>query len=296
MREGKDGALGSAQKALFAVACIVAGFLPLSAGYVPGDATRLVYGVAVTALMLAVALLMRRSAKARRYWEIPLAFFGMALFIFADRYEPHLLQTQVLHDAPTSTSALASDVWGTVVIELNELVLTVIAVAIVLWLAKGSVASIYLNRGRFGRSYLIGIIGFAAFYIVTFRALSHTSFIPVRGTIDFARYLSLTPALLLAVAANGFLEELMFRGLLMSKLNLAFGPILSTVVQAVIFASWHVGVSYAASVLIFIVAFVFPLGLLGGYLTRSARSIVPAAIFHAGADIPIYLGFLSSAS
>jgi membrane protease YdiL (CAAX protease family) len=101
---------------------------------------------------------------------------------------------------------------------------------------------------------------------------------------------------LIAVAANGFLEELMFRGLLMSKLNIAFGPFLSTFVQAVIFASWHVGVTYTSSAVVFLVFFVFPLGLLAGYLTRSSGSIFPSALFHAGADMPIYLGFLSYVS
>jgi len=52
-------------------------------------------------------------------------------------------------------------------------------------------------------------------------------------------------------------------------------------------------VSYTSSVLVFVVLFVFPLGLIGGYLTRSSGSILPSSIFHAGADIPIYLEFLS---
>jgi membrane protease YdiL (CAAX protease family) len=119
---------------------------------------------------------------------------------------------------------------------------------------------------------------------------------PVHGTFDFNRYLSLTPALLAAVAANGFLEELMFRGLLMWRLNLVFGPLLATGVQAIIFASWHVGVTYTSSALVFVVLVVFPLGLIAGYLTRSSGSIVPSSLFHAGADMPIYLEFLSYAS
>jgi membrane protease YdiL (CAAX protease family) len=167
---------------------------------------------------------------------------------------------------------------------------------IVVWISRGSLASIYVRGGRLGRAHVIGIVGFVAFYVLTYRVLSHSRFMPVNGTIGFSRYLSLTPALLAAVGANGFLEELMFRGLLMSKLDLAFGPWLSTIIQAVIFASWHVGVSYAASVLVFVVLVVFPLGLIGGYLTRSSGSILPSSIFHAGADMPIYLGFLSYVS
>jgi membrane protease YdiL (CAAX protease family) len=173
---------------------------------------------------------------------------------------------------------------------------TVVAVLLVVRISRSSLASIYVRRGRFGRAYLIGIVGLAGFYIMTFGVLLHSRFMLVHGTFDFGRYLSLTPSLLTAVAANGFLEELMFRGLLMSKLNIAFGPYLATVIQAVIFASWHVGVTYTASALVFIVLFAFPLGLIGGYLTCSSGSIVPSSLFHAGADMPIYLGFLSYVS
>ena len=288
--------LSTGQRAMFAVACIAAGFLPLTAGYIPGDAARLVYGLLVTGALLALALLARRSPTLHRYWEIPLAFFGMALFILADRYVPNFLVTRILGQAPVSGNPLASTVSGTVVIELDELLLTVIAVLVVVWISRSSLGSIYLRRGRFGRAYVIGIVGFLAFYVLTFRVLSHTSFMAVHGSFSFSRYLSLTPALLIAVAANGFLEELMFRGLLMSKLNIAFGPYLSTFVQAVVFASWHVGVTYTSSAVVFVVFVVFPLGLFAGYLTRSSGSIFPSALFHAGVDMPIYLGFLSYVS
>src|SRR5581483_11121617 len=111
-------------------------------------------------------------------------------------------------------------------------------------------------------SHVIGIVGLIVFYVLTFRVLSRTTFMPEHGVITLARYLSLTPPLLIMVATNGSLEELMFRGLLMSKLNLTFGPVLATFVQAIVFASWHVGVTYTSSALVFIVLFVLPLGLL----------------------------------
>jgi len=283
-----------AQTSVFAVACIVAGFLPVSAGYIPGDIARFASGLLVTAVLLALALLARQSSALRRYWEIPLAFFGLSLFILADRYVPRLLVTHILHETPVPGNPLASTVAGTIVVQFDELLLTLIAVLVVVWISGSSLSSLYLRRGRVGGAYVIGVVGFVALYVLTYRALSHSHFIPVSGTIGFSRYLGLTPALLVVAATNAFLEELTFRGLLMSRLNIAFGPYLSTLVQAVIFASWHVGISYTSSVLVFVVLFVFPLGLFAGYLTRSSGSILPSSVFHAGMDIPIYLGFLSS--
>jgi uncharacterized protein len=288
--------LDRGQAAILALTCVVGGFLPVAAGYLPAGAPRLAGGIVVTGALLGLALLARRRSGWRQYWEVPLAFFGMALFVLADRYEPGFLATQVLHSPPTAGDPLASTISGTVLVAINELVLTVVAVLVVVWMSGSSWRSLYLRRGRFGWAYVVGILGFLAFYVLTYRVLSHSRFMPVHGTFDLNRYLALTPALLAAVAANGLLEELMFRGLLMSRLNLVFGPLLATVVQAVVFASWHVGVTYTSSAAAFIALVVFPLGLFAGYLTRSSGSILPSALFHAGADMPIYLEFLSFAS
>ena len=288
--------LSTGRKVSFAVACIVGAFLPAAGGYIPAGVARFVYLLLITVVMLALALVTRRSTAWSRYWEIPLVFFGMALFWLADNYVPDFLRANVLHIGTTSGNPTASTVSGTIILQFDELFLTVVAVAIVLLISRTSLSSIYFRRGKFGRAYVIGLAGFLAFYFLTFRVLSHANFMPVHGTIDFSRYLSLTPALVVVVLTNAFLEELLFRGLLMSKLNIAFGPYAATLVQAIIFASRHVGVTYTASVLVFVVLFVFPLGLITGYLARSSGSILPGWFFHAGADLPIYLGFLTSVS
>jgi uncharacterized protein len=286
--------LSAGRKAGFAVACVVGGFIPAAAGYVPAGVARLSYLLLLTVVMLGLALAARRSPAWRRYWEIPLVFFGMSLFWLADSYVPDFLRSKVLHIGTTAGNPTASTLSGTIVIQLDELLLTVLAVAVVLWLSRSSLRSIYVRRGKFGRAYVIGIVGFLVLYVLTFRVLSHSHFLPVNGPIDLNRYLSLTPALLVVAGANAFLEELLFRGLLMAKLNIAFGPYAATVVQAVIFASWHVGVTYTASALVFAALYAFPLGLLTGYLVRSSGSILPGWFLHAGADVAIYLGFLTA--
>lgn len=293
---GGRPAWSASQKAAAAVACVAAGFLPVSAGYVTGGVARFVFGLIVALGLLALALLVRRSSSLSGYWEIPLVFFGMALFWLADRYVPDFLRTHVLHVRTISGNPIASTLSGTIVVQLDELLLTVLAVAVVLWISKTPLSSIYLRRGRFGRAYVIGMVGLVALYVLTFRVLQHSRFVSFNGTLNFSRYLRLTPALLVVVGTNAFLEELFFRGLLMSKLNMAFGPYLATLVQAVIFTSWHAGVTYTPFVLVLLLLFIFPIGLLAGYLTRSSGSILPSWLFHMGADIPLYVGFLSYVS
>lgn len=278
------------------MACVVAGFSPVAAGSLPAGFARFAYSLILTVVFLAMAVLTKRSPTFRRLWEIPLVFFGMALFWLADQYVPDLLRTRVLHVGTSSGNPMASTLFGTIIVQLDELLLTVVAVLVVLWLAKIPLSSIYVRRGRVGRAYVIGIIGMVALYVLTFRALQHSQIISFKGTLDFSRYLSLTPALLLVVACNAFLEELFFRGLLMSRLNVAFGPYLATLVQAVIFTSWHAGVTYTPFLLAFLLLVIFPVGLLTGYLTRRSGSILPGWLFHMGADIPLYVGFLSYVS
>lgn len=288
--------LDRGQKSVAALVCLGAGILPLTSRYLADGVAQIGGSALVAAIFLTVALLARRSPTYRRYWEVPLAFTVLALFVLLDSTIPPFVGAHILHDNPVPGNPLASTVRGSLVIQLVETAITVALVLLAVWVSGGNLPSVYLRTGRFGRAYIIGIAGFVAFYLLTARVLSNTHFIPVNGTVTLSRYLSMTPALLVVVAANGFTEELLFRGLLMSKLNLVFGPILSTAVQALIFAGWHIGVTYTPLLLMFLVLAVFPLGLTAGYLTRSSNGIVAPSVFHAGADIPIYVAFLSYVS
>src|SRR5437868_6500208 len=131
--------LSVGQKSLLAVLCVVAGVLALSMRYVPGEVLRIVWGLVVAALFLAVALSLR---------------------------------------------------WGS-----------------------------------FGRALIIGIAGFAFFYGL-FVIHPASQFFPAHGAMTTSRVLALTPALLTVVLGNGFLEELVFRGLFLRKYNAVFGPYL----------------------------------------------------------------------
>ena len=71
---------------------------------------------------------------------------------------------------------------------------------------------------------------------------------------------------------------------------------MANVLQALVFSVAHVGITYTPTALLFIVAVVFPLGLIAGYLMRATNGILAPVIFHAGLDVAIYLAFLSYAS
>ena len=285
--------LGARQRSLLAIACVAAGILALSMRYIPGDVTRAVWGLAVAALFLALALVARQRLALRRYWELPFAFFILALFVVLDNTLPLYVATSILHTPPVHGNPLASTVGSTVIVQLVEVAITL---ALVVGLTKGSggsLSSISLRWGSAGRALAIGVAGFVLFYALFAYHPAGSQFFPMGSALTRQHYLALTPALLATVLCNGFLEELVFRGLFLNKYNAILGPYLANVIQAAIFALAHVGVSYTPFALLFIALIVFPLGLLFGYLMRSSNGIIASTLFHAGADIPIYLAFLS---
>jgi len=98
------------------------------------------------------------------------------------------------------------------------------------------------------------------------------------------------------VISNGFQEEFLFRALFLQRYGIFLGAYLANVVQALVFAFAHLGVTYTPSAVVFTLVAVFPLGLIAGYLMRSSNGVVAPALFHAGLDIPIYLAFLTYVS
>lgn len=285
--------LGVGQKAALAVLCILAGILALSMRYVPGEGVRIVWGVVVAAVFLALALSLRQRPSLRQYANLAYAFFILALFVVLDNTIPTVVATSVLRQPPVPGNPLSSTVGGSVIVQLIEVAITLVVVVGLTKAAGVSGGSLYLRWGVFGRALIIGVVGFLFFYGL---ALVHPSnqFFPSRGVLNTSQVLAVTPALLTIVLCNGFLEELVFRGLFLRSYNGVFGPYLANVVQAAIFALAHVGVSYTPFALLFIALIVFPLGLLLGYLMRSSHGIIAGTLFHAGADIPIYLAFLSA--
>jgi uncharacterized protein len=113
--------------------------------------------------------------------------------------------------------------------------------------------------------------------------------------MTFTRFLTLAPALVILVLCNGLREELWFRGLFLKKYEKFLGPLLSNVLTAMIFTSFHVQVQYALHLLPFL-GYAAILGLSMGYLMQKSGSMLAPAIFHAGSDIPIFLVYLSYVS
>ncbi len=289
------------KQATLAVVCLCAGVAPLAARWIPDEVAKLSCASLLAAAYLAFALFARRSASIAQFWELAFAFFVLALVQLLNNSVPGFVATYALHDQANSGNPFASTVSGTVALQLLGTFIAIVPVVVLTRLSGRDLRSIYVGKHVDARWFAFAICAFAAMYVFTATTpLRPGGFaqrlLPTNGTISLDRLLALTPALLLMVISNGFEEEFLFRGLFLQKYSRFFGAGLSNVLQAVVFSVAHVGVGYTPIALFFIVAVVFPLGLLAGFLMRASNGVIVPAIVHAGLDIPIYLVFLSYAS
>lgn len=251
--------------------------------------------VALAAVLLLATVLVKKKPSLSQYWEIPFAFFIFTVAgILGDSASYASLQqafvTNVLHENTSSNNPIASTVTGTVLGQIFGTIGLIVPILILTRATGASWSSIYLNVTKKWKWIAVGIAGFAAFYLLAAFGLS-ASFFPNNG-VTLSQFLAFSPALIVLVLLNGLREELWFRGLFLKKYAKFLGPMSVNVLQAIIFASFHVAVTYSRS-LIFFLAIALIQGLVLGYLMQKSDSMIPGIIFHAGIDIPIFLVYLS---
>ena len=286
--------LDTPKKATLAIVCLCAGVAPLAARWIAHDTARIAYGLLLAAAYLAGTLFARDRPALCRFWRLSSAFFVLAVVQVLNNTIPSYVGTGILHDPPNSGNPLASTVSGTISIQLIETGIAIATIVAVTKLSGQDLDSIYGRVGKLSRWFVFSVAAFLVIYALTIVGPGRSSrLLPTNSTLTLDYILALTPALLVLLISNGFQEELLFRGLFLRQYNTFFGLHEATLLQAVIFAIAHVGVTYTPSAVLFAFAVALPLGLITGYLMRATDGVVAPAIFHAGANIPIYLAFLS---
>lgn len=160
-----------------------------------------IYRVALAAIFLAAAIVLRRNQAWKAYGRIAYAFFVAITAFFVTSL------TSGARDSLLSTLEIpASDARYISIEKVFEAVLVVSVILILTALWREDMGSLYLKKGRLGLGLLVGVSLLTintATGIVTGATLGHTT------DVLIARL----PWLLLFSLANGFMEELWFRGL-----------------------------------------------------------------------------------
>ena len=179
---------------------------------------------------------------------------------------------------------------GFALAKLSDALLIIIPIIVLTRIAGGDMASLYLKKGNLKLGLLIGLLGFAGFVAISIDSATDLFY----GTdLDVWRIFSWTPWILVFVLANGALEELLYRGLFLKKLEPFMGPNSSNLLLALTFAIPHLGVTYTSDISTFFVILLI-LGLAWGYIIQRTDSLLAAILFHAGADVVLVIGLFSN--
>lgn len=265
---------------LFAASCLV--FLPYGVGGRIPMELRLPLWVGIALGFLFAARLAYRSMQLHRYWPVLYAFFVASAAQLVDWHFSDWLPR--LLNVPNETPAW----FGLVKLESSLLIVLVITVLILL--ARADFGSLYLKRGRTWWGLLVGLATFA-FFSAT--ALWAAPVLFTGQTVAPESLIPLAPWLLIFVLSNGFAEELLFRGLFLGRFRSLVGAYPAILLITTIFTLWHLDVTYGRSQSILLLV-VFALGFAWAWITHKTDSLWGAALFHAGADIPVVLALLST--
>ena len=266
--------------ALFAGACLA--YLPYGLATTTPARVRLPLWIAIAAGFGVAAIAARASVRLQRAWP-PL----FALFVAS---AAQLIDWQLSHWLPRLLGIPVESPAGLALDKLESSLLLTICILGFVLLAGDSLRSLYLQRGKVRWWLPIGIATFLFFALTSLWAAQNL-FGSTSISIDSAA--SVLPWVLIFVLANGFAEELLFRGLLLPRFKPLIGAGPAILVVTAIFALWHVGATYTDNLPLFL-AIVAVLGLSWAVLTVKTDSLWGSVLFHAGTDIPIVLALLAT--
>jgi membrane protease YdiL (CAAX protease family) len=261
---------------------IIVVFKPWGRQLIADPVDNYLWRLGVSGILLVLALLARRRKRFEKFWQLLLAMFILSTALSLDWVFGQFLYNSLhLSDAEPI---------GWMYEKLHEVVLIVSVIIVCNKLSGNSLGAIYIQKGNLKLGLLIGGIAF----LISVAGSIPTAELLFKGNgLTVARVLPWAPGVLVIVLANGTLEELLFRGLFLRKLEAFFGKFLSNVLIALVFTVLHKGSTYTSSEYIFLVILT-PLALVLGWVMQKTDSVWGSILFHAGMDIPVFLGIFSN--
>ncbi|RPI70628.1 MAG: hypothetical protein EHM38_05465, partial [Geobacteraceae bacterium] len=153
----------------------------------------------LTAMLLIVALFLRRSERGKPYWPVFYVFFvAAAAILISGLFSDDLMR--LFNQTVTTPQGIATA-------KFSEGILRVIPILVLMPLASLDWHSMYLKTGKVRLWLPIAIAALIVFPALAYIAISSGQ----AGVLE--KLLPLWPWILLFVLSNGFMEELLYRGL-----------------------------------------------------------------------------------
>jgi len=246
--------------------------------YLP-QTTLLGYHAGLTVTLLIIALFLRRNEKGKTYWPVIYVFFvAGAAVLTSSLFSDDLLR--LFGQSITTPQGIA-------LAKFSESILRVIPILVLMPVMGFDLRSMYLAAGKVRFWLPIAIAALVVFPALAFFPLSNSQ----AGVLD--KLVPLWPWILLFVLSNGFMEELLYRGIFLKRYEPFLGKGLSIILTAIVFGIMHTQVTYAAEMIQFLVIVVV-LSLIWGILIQKTNSLWGAVLFHAAGDCLIIFGAFAS--
>lgn len=239
---------------------------------------------ALALICLAATIGLRRSQRFNALWPAAYAFFVANMVWLVTT----LLATSSLGGFgqwPLRLFGLSDTTpMGVAVAKVGEAIGAVAIILILCRAAGFSLGSLYLQHGKLKWAVVAGLLVVLNF---TTAALMATAGQP--RSLDLLGQLLLWGAVF--SAANGFMEELWFRGLFLKQLAPHIGAGGAVVVMAFVFSLGHLGALYldSAAIAIFLIN-TFTHAIVLGYLIHKTDNLWGAALYHMAMDLWLFVG------
>jgi membrane protease YdiL (CAAX protease family) len=239
------------------------------------------FNLITCAVFLAASLWFKQTEQLNQYWRVAFAFFVASV-----AYPITGLTMEWLLD---SFSIVPSATQGLALGKFVEVLMIVAPILVLTKLSGADMGSIFLKRGNLKLGLSIGGLVFFNFATsaLLFFATRFTRMEVLGNAIVWGLVFSL---------ANGFMEELWLRGILLRRFQPFIGVHGSVWLTAIVFAVMHGAAYYfMPAVLPIFVLNTLTLGLACGYLMMKSDSIWGAALIHAAADFFLFVAVLANA-
>jgi membrane protease YdiL (CAAX protease family) len=243
------------------------------------------YAGGLAIVFLAVALLLKRSAKFTRYWLIAYAFFIASIVnlvaILFGGYNSTIMQW---FGTDTGTNK------GQAISKIYETLMVVVPILVLTWASGADLGSLFLKKGNLDRKWGLGIgalvlVNYLTSVLIFFGSGYEVS--KLGSAILWGAIFSFS---------NSLLEELWVRGLFLKKLVPLIGAAGAVLLTSLGFASLHfLAVAYmpAFVVPVFVIN-TFTLGLACSILILKTDSLWGAFLIHAAADLFLFIAMLAA--
>lgn len=268
---------GPATRGALMILFVGCSFLVFNVGgynnFIPASMVLLTRSVIAGILVISTLVLYRMKGRGNEFWRLSFSFLtasiGLLLAWFLGKWY------ELVPGLSLST------VEGVTIAKLAEVLPIIVPILVGAWLMERDYTPIFLTGGNLKKSLKLGLI-LSPVALIPFLALGGLGISAGIETI-----IAWMPWMCVFGFSNGFMEELMIRGLFLKKYDSLFGRRQSLVLTSAIFALFHQAVLQYTDIVTYIVflGVTFLLGLTWGYIMQKSDSIWGAVIAHAVADI-----------